>query len=88
MKTKHLDDNAFFLSPSRLLPLLLELCSSVSVEDETGESAVFVVVATVGFASVQFDVDLISRVQVQDDAVGGVVVVLVSILSDGTCSHL
>lgn len=67
---------------------LRALCGSVSVQDETGESAVFVVVAAMGFASVQLDVDLVPGVQVQDDAVGGVVVVLVSVLSDGTGSHL
>ena len=56
----------------------------VGVQDEAGEGAVLVVVSPVGFASVQFDVDLVSGVQVQHGTVAGVVVVLVCVLSDGT----
>lgn len=87
MKTKRSDDEGVFFLFAVFL-LLLELGGSVSVEDETGKSAVFVVVAAVRFASVQLDVDLVSGVQVQDDAVGGVVVVLVGVLSDGARPHL
>lgn len=60
----------------------------VGVQDEAGEGAVFVVVASVRFAAVQFDVDLVPGVQVQHGAVAGVVIVLVSILSDGAGPHL
>lgn len=57
--------------------------SSIRVDDEAGECAVFVAVAAVRFASVELDEDLIARVQVQDHAVAGVVVVLVRVLSNG-----
>lgn len=61
---------------------------SVSVQHEAGESAVLVVVAPVRLPPVQFDVNLVSWLQVEDDAVAGVVVVLVCILSDGAGSDL
>lgn len=61
---------------------------SVSVDDETGESAVFVIVASVGLPAIQLDVDLVSRFQVQHGAVAGVVVVLIGVLGDGTGTHL
>lgn len=61
---------------------------SVCVEDEAREGAVFVVVAAVGLASVQLDVNLVTCVQMEDNAVGSIVIVLVSILSDGTGSNL
>lgn len=41
-----------------------------------------------GFSTIQLHVYLIARVQVEDDTVAGVVVVLVSILSDGAGSDL
>lgn len=41
-----------------------------------------------GFASVQLDVNLVASVQMEDDAVGGVVVVLVSVLGDGAGTNL
>ena len=61
---------------------------SVCVEDEAREGAVLVVVAAVGLAAIQLDVNLIPCVQMEDDAVGGVVVVLVSILGDGAGANL
>lgn len=62
--------------------------SSVGVDDEARECAVFVAVAAVRFASVQLDEDLVARVQVQDHAVAGVVVVLVCVLGYGAGPHL
>lgn len=59
----------------------------VRIQDETREGAVLVVVSSVSFASVQFDIHLIPGVQVKDGAVAGVVVVLVCVLSDGTGPH-
>lgn len=56
---------------------------SVRVDDEAGESAVLVAVAAVGFATIQLDEDLITRIQVQDHTVAGIVIVLVCILSNG-----
>lgn len=61
---------------------------SVRVEDEPREGAVLVVVASMSFASVQFDVNLISRVQVEQSGVACVIVVLVSVLSDGAGTNL
>lgn len=58
--------------------------SSVSVEDEPWEGAVFVAVAPVSFAPVQFYENLIARVQMKDDTVAGVVITLVLVLGDGT----
>lgn len=56
---------------------------SVWVNDEPREGAVLVGVAPMHLPSVQLDEDFVAHVQVQDHAVAGVVVVLVSILSDG-----
>lgn len=56
---------------------------SVSVEDEPREGAVFVAVASVSFAPIQLNENLIARVQMKDDAVAGVVVTLVLVLGDG-----
>lgn len=61
---------------------------SIRIQKKARESAVFIVVPSVGFASVQFDVDFISRVQVEHYTVAGIVVILVRILSNGTGSHL
>lgn len=61
---------------------------SIRVDDEARESAVFVAVAPVRFASIQLDEDLITCVQMQDHAVAGIVVVLVCILGNGTGPHL
>lgn len=56
---------------------------SVGVDDEAGEGAVLVGVAAVHLPAVQLDEDLVAHVQVQNDAVAGVVVVLVRVLSNG-----
>lgn len=61
---------------------------SVGVDEEAGEGAVFVCVPPVDLPSVQLHAHLIAHVQVQDHAVGGVVVVLISVLSDGAGSYL
>ena len=56
---------------------------SVRVDDEAREGAVLVGVTAVHLPAVQLDENFISHVQVQDDAVAGVVVVLVRVLSNG-----
>lgn len=56
---------------------------SVRVDEEAREGAVFVGVPAVNFAPVQLDAHLVPYVQVEDDAVGRVVVILISVLSDG-----
>lgn len=61
---------------------------SIRVNDEAGEGAVLVAVASVRFAPVQLDEDLIPCIQVQDDTIAGVVVVLVGVLGDGAGSYL
>ena len=61
---------------------------SISVQHEAGEGAVLVVVAPVRLPAVQLDVNLVPGLQVEDDAVAGVVVVLVGVLRDGAGSHL
>lgn len=61
---------------------------SVGVDEEAGEGAVFVCVPTVDLPSVQLHAHLITHVQVQDHAVGGIVVVLISVLSNGAGSYL
>lgn len=61
---------------------------SVRVDEEAGESAVFVGVSPVNFAPVQLHAHFIPHVQVQDNTVGGIVVVLICVLSDCTGPHL
>lgn len=61
---------------------------SVGVDEESGEGAVFVCVPTVDLPSVQLHAHLIAHVQVQDHTVGGIVVVLISVLSNGAGSYL
>lgn len=61
---------------------------SVRVDEEAREGAVFVGVPAVNFAPVQLDAHLVPYVQVEDDAVGGVVVILISILSNGAGAYL
>lgn len=61
---------------------------SVGVDEEAREGAVFVGVSAVNFASVQLYTHFVPHIQVQDDTVGGVVVVLICILSDCTGPHL
>lgn len=60
----------------------------VGVDEEAGEGAVLVGVAPVHLAPVQLHVHLVPYIQVQDHAVGGIVVVLVGVLGDGTGPHL
>ncbi|MEQ2270470.1 hypothetical protein XENORESO_015913, partial [Xenotaenia resolanae] len=61
---------------------------SVWVDEEAREGAVFVGVSPVNFAPVQLNTHFVADVQVQDDTVGGVVVVLICILGDCTGPHL
>lgn len=61
---------------------------SVGVDEEAREGAVFVGVSSVNFAPVQLHKHFVAYVQVQDDTVGGVVVVLIRVLSDCTGPHL
>lgn len=56
---------------------------SVRVDDEARESAILVGVPSVHLPAVQLDEDFIAHIQVQDDAVAGVVVVLVCVLGNG-----
>lgn len=60
----------------------------VWVDEEAGEGAVLVGIASVHFAPVELDTHLIAYVQMQDHAVGSIVVILISVLSDGTGSYL
>lgn len=61
---------------------------SVRVDEEAREGAVFVGISAVNFAPVQLYTHFVAHVQVQDDAIGGVVVVLICILSNCTGPHL
>lgn len=58
--------------------------SSVGIEDEPWEGAVFVAVAPVSFAPIQFYENLIACIQMKDDTVAGVVITLVLVLGNGT----
>lgn len=60
----------------------------VGVDEEAGEGAVLVGIASVHFAPIELDTHLVPHVQMQDHAVGSVVVILISVLSDGTGSYL
>lgn len=60
----------------------------VGVDEEAGEGAVLVGIASVHFTPVELDTHLVAHVQMQDHAVGCVVVILISVLSDGTGSYL
>ena len=61
---------------------------SIRVDEEAREGAVFVGVSPVNFAPVQLYANIIPYVKVQDNAVRGVVVVLICILSNCTRPHL
>lgn len=61
---------------------------SVRVDEEAGEGTVFVGVPAVNLAPVQLHTHLVPHVQVEDHAVGGVVVILVGVLRDGAGSYL
>lgn len=56
---------------------------SVRVDDEARESAILVGVPAVHLPAVQLNKDFIAHIQVQDDAVAGVVIVLICILGNG-----
>lgn len=74
--------NGTFLGLSGDYPIL------VRVQKETGKRAVFVVVSAVRLAAVQFDINLVPGVQMQDDTVASVVVILVGVLRNGAGSDL
>lgn len=57
--------------------------SSVGVEDEPWEGAIFVAVAPVSLAAIQFYENLITCIQMKDDTVAGVVITLVLVLGNG-----
>lgn len=59
------------------------LPSSVWVDDEAREGTVLVGVASVHLPTVELDENLITHIKVQNDAVAGIVIVLVCILSNG-----
>lgn len=61
---------------------------SVRVDEEAGEGTVFVGVPAVNLAPVQLHTHLVPYIQVEDDAVGGIVVILVGVLSNRTGSDL
>lgn len=61
---------------------------SVRVDEEAREGTVFVGVSAVNFAPVQLHAHFVPHVEVEDDTVGGVVVVLIGILSDCAGPHL
>lgn len=61
---------------------------SVRVDEEAREGAVFVGVAAVNFAPVQLDAHLVPYIQVEDDTVGRVVVILISVLGNGAGAYL
>lgn len=65
-----------------------EYILSVRVDEKAREGAVFVGVSAVNFAAVELYAHFIPHIQVQDDAVGGVVVVLIRILSNCTGPNL
>ncbi len=73
--------NVLWLQPftSEPQPVL----SSVGIEDEPWEGAVFVAVAPVSFAPIQFDENLIAGIQMKDDTVAGIVIALVLVLGNG-----
>lgn len=62
--------------------------SSVGVEDEPREGAVFVAVAPMSFAPIQFDENLITCIQMKYDTVAGIVITLVLVLGNSTGSDL
>lgn len=59
------------------------MSGSVWVDNEPREGAVLVGVPAMHLATVQLDEDLITHIQMQNDAVAGVVVILIRILSNG-----
>lgn len=61
---------------------------SVGVDEKAREGAVFVGISSMNFAPVQLYAHLVPYVQMQDNAVWGVVIVLICILSDCTGPYL
>lgn len=61
---------------------------SVRVDEEAGEGTVFVGVPAMNFAPVQLYAHLVPYIQVEDDAVGRVVVILIGVLSDRAGPYL
>lgn len=61
---------------------------SVRVDEEAGEGTVFVGVPAMNFAPVQLHAHLVPYIQVEDDAVGRVVVILIGVLSDRAGPYL
>lgn len=57
--------------------------SSVGIEDEPWEGAIFVAVAPVSLAPIQFNENLIACIQMKDDTVASVVITLVLVLGNG-----
>lgn len=63
-------------------------CALISIYHEAREGAVLVVVATVSLAAIQLDVDLVTRFEMENDTIAGIIVILVSILRYGACPNL
>lgn len=74
--------------PNHSCPLVELGSESVWVDEEAGEGAVLVCVPSVDLPSIQLHIHLIAHVQMQDHTVGGVVVILISVLSEGAGSYL
>lgn len=55
-------------------------CPLIGIYHKTREGAVLVVVATMSFAAVQLNVNLVTRFEVKNDTIAGIIVILVSIL--------
>lgn len=81
-------EETFFLLDYREREYINVSTLSVRVDEEAREGAVFVGVSAMYFAPVELYAHLVSHIQVEDDAVGGVVVVLICILSNCTGPHL
>lgn len=61
---------------------------SVGVDEEAREGTVFVGVSAMNFASIELYTHFVPDIEVEDDTVGGIVVVLISVLSDCAGPHL
>lgn len=81
-------EETFFLLDYREREYINVSTLSVRVDEEAREGAVFVGVSAMYFAPVELYAHLVSHIQVEDDAVGGVVVVLVSVLGNGAGTNL
>lgn len=76
--------SGFDLSPLSPRPVQ----SSVGIEDEPWKGAIFVAVASMSLAPIQFYENLIACIQMKDDTVAGVVIALVLVLGNGAGPHL